>query len=148
MATTTPNLHLVEPATGDQNWGNTVDQDLTTIDNAIGNLQSQAASGAVSSVFGRSGAVTAESGDYSFTMVAGTVSLSQLPIIPVTGGGTGSTTAASARTALGAAASGANADITSLAQVLSLTLIDVDQNGAPTGNNQTLTSVNGSINWN
>lgn len=37
-------------------------------------------------------------------------------ITPITSGGTGATTAANARTALGAAASGANTDITSLKQ--------------------------------
>lgn len=36
-------------------------------------------SGSVSSVFGRTGAITATSGDYSFSLISGTVALSQLP---------------------------------------------------------------------
>src|SRR5262249_38744904 len=36
-------------------------------------------SGAISSVFGRTGAIVAQSGDYSFSQITGTAALSQLP---------------------------------------------------------------------
>lgn len=48
--------------------------------------------GAVSSVFGRTGAVTAATNDYAFSQISGTAAISQ--------GGTGATTAATARVAL------------------------------------------------
>lgn len=48
--------------------------------------------GAVSSVFGRTGAVTAATNDYSFSQISGTLAINQ--------GGTGATTAAAARVAL------------------------------------------------
>lgn len=51
--------------------------------------------------------------------------------IPITDGGTGATTAAAARTALGAAASGANSDVTSLSGLT--TALSVGQGG--TGSN-------------
>ena len=50
----------------------------------------------ITSIFGRTGAITPQTGDYSFSQIAGTVSLSQ--------GGTGAATAAAARSNLGAAA--------------------------------------------
>lgn len=50
------------------------------------------AGGIVSSVFGRTGPVTATSGDYSFSLISGTAAISQ--------GGTGGTTAATARSSL------------------------------------------------
>lgn len=43
-----------------------------------GNILSVIASSNVSSVFGRTGAVTAQSGDYSFSLISGTATLSQL----------------------------------------------------------------------
>lgn len=49
--------------------------------------------GAVSSVFGRTGAVVAVAGDYGFSFISGTAAISQ--------GGTGATTAVSARSNLG-----------------------------------------------
>src|SRR4051812_23365385 len=39
----------------------------------------QTIAGGVTSTFGRTGAVTAQTGDYSFTQVSGTVSVGQLP---------------------------------------------------------------------
>ena len=48
--------------------------------------------GAVASVFGRSGAVTAQTGDYSFSQISGTLGIAA--------GGTGQTTASTALTAL------------------------------------------------
>jgi hypothetical protein len=50
----------------------------------------------VSSVFGRTGTVVAQAGDYSFPQIAGTLSITQ--------GGTGATTAAGALAGIGAAA--------------------------------------------
>lgn len=56
--------------------------------------------------------------------------------LPVANGGTGSTTASGARTALGAAASGANTDITSLSPVSGLVV------GSPTGGAQGAGTIN------
>jgi hypothetical protein len=54
------------------------------------------ASSAVTAVFGRTGAVAAQNGDYSFSLISGTAGISQ--------GGTGATTSAGALSSLGAAA--------------------------------------------
>jgi hypothetical protein len=54
--------------------------------------------GNVTSVFGRTGAVIAQSGDYSFTQISGTLAVDK--------GGTGATTAANARTGLSASGLG------------------------------------------
>lgn len=62
--------------------------------------------------------------------VAGSVSLANA--LPVSSGGTGSTTAAGARSALGAAASGSNADITALTKLASLVLNSGLLNGVAT----------------
>lgn len=56
--------------------------------------------------------------------------------LPIANGGTGSTSAANARTALGAAASGANTDITSLSPAGGLTV------GSPTGGAQGAGTIN------
>ena len=57
---------------------------------------------------GRTGAVMPATGDYSFLQVIGSGT------VPIANGGTNAITAAAARSNLGAAASGVNADITSL----------------------------------
>ena len=62
--------------------------------------------------------------------VAGSVTL--INALPVSSGGTGSTTAANARSALGAAASGSNADITALTSLYSLILNSGTLNGVAT----------------
>jgi len=62
--------------------------------------------GDVASVFGRTGAVTSQADDYSFSQIAGTAAITQ--------GGTGATTAAGARTNLGAAAASHSHALTDL----------------------------------
>jgi hypothetical protein len=61
------------------------------------NTWSQLGAAPVSTVFGRSGDVVPQSGDYSFSQITGTLGVAQ--------GGTGATSASQARTNLGAAAS-------------------------------------------
>ncbi len=65
-----------------------VSSDGTRLESAGANC----ATGAVASVFGRSGTVTAQTGDYSFTQISGTLGVGQ--------GGTGATTVVAARTSL------------------------------------------------
>ena len=84
--TTTPNLSLVKPSIGSAGWGTTINNNYDTIDAQFGSTTG-----------------------HDHTGVAG-----EGPKIPIAGGGTNATTAATARTNLGAAASGANTDITSL----------------------------------
>ncbi|MCC7498459.1 MAG: hypothetical protein IT160_12830 [Bryobacterales bacterium] len=62
--------------------------------------------GGVASVFGRAGVVTAQTGDYSFSQISGMAAITQ--------GGTGATTAAGARTNLGAAAASHSHALTDL----------------------------------
>ena len=50
---------------------------------------SNGSTGVVSSVFGRTGTVTAQSGDYSFSQISGTATNSQLPTVDASHGGTG-----------------------------------------------------------
>lgn len=60
---------------------------------AASNWQPGAISSNISSVFGRTGAVTAQTGDYSFAQIAGTISATQLPLgISATDIGAGSVT--------------------------------------------------------
>jgi len=59
--------------------------------------------GAVSSVFGRTGAVTAQSGDYSFGQISGSLALGQMPAGTIANSTTGN---AATATALAAAPSG------------------------------------------
>ncbi len=49
-------------------------------------------SGAVSTVFGRTGDVLSATGDYNFAQISGSVATSQLPTVDVSHGGTGATT--------------------------------------------------------
>jgi hypothetical protein len=56
---------------------------MVTYDGSNMQMQSQTgnASGSVSAVFGRAGAVTAQTGDYAFTQIGGTASAAQLPAV-------------------------------------------------------------------
>jgi len=58
---------------------------MVTYDGTNMQMQSQTgnASGNVSTVFGRAGAVTAQTGDYTFSQIGGTESASQLPTVAV-----------------------------------------------------------------
>lgn len=85
-ATLTPNLSLSKPTVGESGWGSLLNSNTDTLDAQFG-----AASG------------------HDHTAVAG-----KGPRIPISGGGTFASSAAGARTNLGAAASGGNTDITAL----------------------------------
>ncbi len=105
-------------------------------------LMSGAASGgAVSSVFGRTGAVVAVSGDYSFGLISGTAAITQ--------GGTGATTAATARTNLGAAATAHTHVLTDLSGITgkqgSGTVIQAFGGGAATNGNCVKFDANGNV---
>lgn len=125
----TANLGLQLPADGDQNWGDTLNANLNLIDSAVGGLTAKVnsvtsgggtsssggtTSSLLTSVFGRTGAVTAQNGDYTFSQISGTVLTSQ--------GGTGASTPSGARSNLGAAAAGTNSDILALNGLNSLKL--------------------------
>lgn len=149
MATSTPNLDLDLIPAGTENWSTAMNGNLTEIDTAVGALRAsvEASGASVPSVFGRTGAVSAQAGDYSFAQIAGTVAASQLPaipaaditgVLPIANGGTGATIAIDALENLGGAASGANQDITSLSALTSLEI-----NGS-----QALTGVQGSTGTN
>ena len=114
----TPNLGLTLPIEHSPNWGPVINNDLTLIDtfasgssinailkllpncNTVGYvLQPQSAScivngsggGAVASVFGRAGAVIAQSGDYSFGQISGVINLATQSsgVLAIANGGTG-----------------------------------------------------------
>jgi hypothetical protein len=122
---TTPNLGLILPAAGTDNWTGAGNGNWTAIDTAIAQLRAsvEAVTTPVASVFGRTGAVTAQTDDYTFSQIGGTIAVGQLPAIPaasITGvlgianGGTNATIPVDARENIGAAASGVNDDITEL----------------------------------
>jgi len=69
MPDTTPRLGLTLPLEGSVNWSGAVN----------GNFQILDASAGVPSVFNRTGAISAQTGDYSFSQISGTLTLSQLP---------------------------------------------------------------------
>ena len=95
--TVTPNLSLVKPSVGSAGWGTTINNNYDTLDAPFASTSS-----------GHEHLGTAGEGPRIAltTAVSGT--------LPVANGGTGATTASGARSNLGAAASGANTDITAL----------------------------------
>jgi hypothetical protein len=138
----TPNLGLILPAAGTDNWTGAGNGNWSAIDTAIAELRAsvEAVTTPVASVFGRTGAVTAQTNDYTFSQIGGTIAVGQLPAIPATkitgvlgiaNGGTGATIAVDARENIGAAASGVNSDITQLTDLT--TPLSVAQGG--TGEN-------------
>lgn len=120
---------------------------------AIGRVQTQAASGVISGFISTPTALgTSFLKDQAVTnakLAAGAVSLSTgvSGILPVANGGTSASSAASARTNLGAAASGANADITSLTALS--TPLSISQGGTNSGaalnNNRLVVSSGGAV---
>jgi hypothetical protein len=121
----TQNLGLTLPAAGTDNWTAAINENWTELDTAIAGLRAsvEAVTTPVASVFGRTGAVTAQTNDYTFSQIGGTIAVGQLPPIPaadITGvlgianGGTNATIPVDARENIGAAASGVNSDITEL----------------------------------
>ncbi len=96
-STTTPNLSMTLPAVGDAGWGTTLNNSVTTLDTQF----------ATTSAGHQHTGTTGEGPNISITAgTSGTLTVGR--------GGTGDTTAPAARSNLGAAASGANTDITSL----------------------------------
>ncbi len=95
-ATLTPNLSLSKPAVGESGWGTMLNSNSDIHDGLFGSASGHDHTG----VLGEGPKIPLATG------VSGT--------LPVANGGTAGTTAAAARSALGAAASGANTDLTSL----------------------------------